>query len=333
MGAAKLERGDRFALFWGGGLGDVLVIRPLLLALEAALNHPPYFFTTATHLQGLFPDLGLRAELHVLPKRAGAAWRSIRNLGFELDWLYLGAYPRFKTRLLAQIVGAKHIWSVRHGDVDPFLGEQVLADVRALGLNTPSSSFLAYGGAWNVPDGKKERHAYLLLHPGVKPGWQTKQWPDVCWSDLMRNLLSGSDLDLMLVGTPGEAAHLTALVAGLDTVSRQRVHLRTELSLQALAATVRQSHGVICHNSGVLHLAAMLGRPTLSLTGSSPHYWRPPYPHVLNLSSGACNLACDQYRCPVPFYRARCIRELSVTTVMAAAQTHLLAGSRPATAS
>jgi ADP-heptose:LPS heptosyltransferase len=69
----------------------------------------------------------------------------------------------------------------------------------------------------------------------------------------------------------------------------------------------------------------MLGKPTLVLTGSAPHFWRPPYAHVLNLDSGRCALACDQYRCPVPFYRARCIRELELGTVIAAVRERLLA--------
>ena len=51
---------------------------------------------------------------------------------------------------------------------------------------------------------------------------------------------------------------------------------------------------------------------------SSARFWRPPYAHVKNVTSGACELACNQYRCPVPFYRARCIRELGVDPVFEA---------------
>jgi len=91
-----------------------------------------------------------------------------------------------------------------------------------------------------------------------------------------------------------------------------------------LVDSLRSSVGVICHNSGVMHLAAMLGKTTLALTGSSATFWRPPYAHVTNLSSGACNLACNQYRCPVPFYRAKCIRELEVRDVMKVVRDKLL---------
>jgi len=315
-----VQRWDRFALFWGGGLGDVLVARPLLMALAARLEHKPYFFTTANHLEGLFDALGLDVELHVLPSAPREALASFRNLGVKFDWIYLGPKPRIKTRLLARVVGAKRIWSERHGGVDAFLGEQILADVRALGLaGTDPRTALPYGGDWGPPAAQSHGQ-YLVLHAGAKGRWETKQWPEQKWILLLERLLDTTGMELVLVGTPAERSMLEALAQGHGA----RVQVQTGLALPGLAACLRGSRGVICHNSGVMHLATLLGKPTLVLTGSSPRYWRPPYAHVLNLDSGRCGLACDQYRCPVPFYHARCIRELSVDTVLDAAQTHVL---------
>ena len=318
--AAEVRRGDRFALFWGGGLGDVMVARPLLMALAARLEHRPYFFTTASHLEGLFEALGLDVELHVLPSAPGEALRRFRSLEVKFDWIYLGPRPRIKTRMLARIVGAKRIWSVRHADTDPFLGDQILADVRALGLaGTDPRTALPYGGDWGPP-APPSHGPYLVLHAGAKGRWETKQWPEQKWTTLLDRLLDTTGMELLLVGTPAERSMLEASVQGRGA----RVRVQTGFSLPELAASLRGSRGVICHNSGVMHLAALLGKPTVVLTGSSPRHWRPPYAHVLNLDSGRCGLACDQYRCPVPFYHARCIRELDVETVMHAVQARLL---------
>ena len=320
MTQIQIKRQDKFAIFWGGGLGDILTLRPLLLALVRGLDTPPYFFTTASHLTGLFAELGLNVNLQVLPRRPLAALRAIRQLGIRFDWLYLGPYPRLKTRLLAQAVGARHIWNERHRQADPFVGEQVVADVRALGLGD-SEYAQPYGGRWLPPRVSMSPAAsekYLVLHPGVKEGWQTKQWPDAAWSILINNVLTATSMNLMLVGVPSEREHLEKLVEEANIHAPARVSIRSDLSLGELCHAIDASLGVICHNSGVLHLAAMLGKNTLSLTGSSPLHWRPPYHHIKNLSSGLCNLACDQYRCPVPFYRARCIVGLGVTEVLAA---------------
>ena len=316
-----LHRDDSFGILWGGGLGDILVLRPLLMGLEAALDQPPYLLTTATHLSGLFEQLGLRAQLRILPRAPVPALAELRRLNLKFDWLYIGPHPRIKTRMLAHVMRPRRIWMRRHAGAGAFLGEQIKADIDALGLTGPAAIHVPYGGTWPAAlssPGTSGNH--LLLHPGAKGRWQTKLWQDERWAELMGYLLDESNLDLLLVGVPEESSHLEMLQGRQVRAQRARIKIHTGLSLEGLAQSIAQSRGVICHNSGVMHMAAMLEKPTLVLTGSSPLYWRPPYPHVVNLTSGACNLACDQYRCPVPFFNARCIRELSVTEVLGKAR-------------
>lgn len=321
MSAPSLVRTqDRFALFWGGGLGDILVVRPLLLALAQHLERPPYFFTTAQHLEGVFGALDLPVDLQVLPTAPLDALRVFRRLKVRFDWIYLGPHPRLKTRLLAEVVGARRIWNVRHLDAERFIGEQVLADVRDLGLAGLPAATLPYGGEWGAHATHSGDGGYLVLHPGAKGRWQTKQWPEEKWRELMAWLLEASRLRLILVGTPDEQAMLDGLKAAQPEGVCSRLQVRTDYALADLAVCLRGSRGVICHNSGVMHLAAMLGKPTLVLTGSAPLHWRPPYTNVQNLDSGLCRLACDQYRCPVPLYHARCIRGLELDAVISAAK-------------
>ena len=316
--ARHVEARDRFAVFWGGGLGDLLVIRPLLMALVERLQAPPHFFTTAHHLEGLFEALGLKVQLHVLPTAPREALAVFRRLGLRFDWIYLGPHPRLKTRLLARVVGAGCVWSRRHPEVDGFIAEQVAADMRAMGFDVPARP---YGGGAELARAEvKVPRDYLVLHPGAKARWETTRWPAGRWQELLRRTLAESAVDVVLVGVDSERPMLETLRQGLDDASRHRVHLAADWNLAQLVSAVEGSRGVVCHNSGVLHLSAALGKRTLALTGSSARYWRPPYPHVLNLTSGTCGLACNQYRCPVPFYRARCIRELEVDTVVAEAR-------------
>ncbi len=323
-----LQRSHRFAMFWGGGLGDILTLRPLLIGLETALDKQAHFFTTATHLPDLFSELGLATHVQVLPARPAAAYSALRKLGISFDWLYLGPYPRLRTRMLAAVVGAQHVWSRQHTDAQPFIGEQVLADIRALGLTGPDAIRRPYGGRWDYasPSQGKVARPYLVLHAGAKDRWETTRWPDERWAAFLRRLLERRALEAVLVGVPGERDRLERLCGYLGPELNPRVRIETGLDLSRLAALLDGAAGVVCHNSGVLHLAAMLDRPTVALTGSSARFWRPPYAHVLNLTSGACELACNQYRCPVPFYRARCIRELDVDAVLQAVDGHLLKG-------
>jgi ADP-heptose:LPS heptosyltransferase len=62
-------------------------------------------------------------------------------------------------------------------------------------------------------------------------------------------------------------------------------------------------------------VATFLGKKTVCITGSSARYWQPPYPWVQNSTSAACTLACNRYTCPIPFYRAKCIKSITVEDV------------------
>lgn len=321
-GAPRVEAKHRFALFWGGGLGDLLAIRPLLMGLAGRLETPPHFFTTAHHLEGLFEALDIRVQLQVLPAAPREALAVFRRLGVHFDWIYLGPYVRLKTRLLAQVVGAERIWSRRYPEADAFIAEQIAADAQALGLVAPSQPYGGSAGLARAP--VSVPRDYLVFHPGAKSRWETTRWPLERWRALLQRALAASAAEVVLVGVEPERPMLESLLEGLDAGARGRVHVAADWSLPQLVSGVEASRGVVCHNSGVLHLAAALGKPTLALTGSSARYWRPPYPQVMNLTSGTCGLACNQYRCPVPFYRARCIRELEVDAVMEAARRLLL---------
>ncbi|HEV2111760.1 MAG TPA: glycosyltransferase family 9 protein [Gammaproteobacteria bacterium] len=328
-GVRAISPGDKVAIFWGGGLGDVLTLRPMLLALDAVLDTPPSFFTTSTHLQSVFSELGLRVNTHILPVQPTAALDVFRRLRIRFDWLYLGPYPRIKTRMLAHVIRPRRIWCVRHSGVDPFLGEQVLADVEALGLRGPDGTDQPYGGKWHWssgPEPAEAPHPYLVLHPGAKERWETTRWPEAYWAELIRKIVLETDFELRLVGVPSERPQLEAMLEKSELGASSRVRVQADISLLQLAATLDCSSGVICHNSGILHLAAMLGKGTVAVTGSSAIFWRPPYAHVANVTSGACNIACNQYKCPVPFFHAKCIRRLQVVDVMAAVREKLLAG-------
>ena len=93
-------------------------------------------------------------------------------------------------------------------------------------------------------------------------------------------------------------------------------------SLQDIVELIRESDGVICHNSGILHLSTFLHKNIVCITGSSGIYWQPHYPWVKNLSSGLCAFACNRYKCPVPFFRAKCINGIKTDTVWREALNH-----------
>jgi ADP-heptose:LPS heptosyltransferase len=251
----------------------------------------------------------------------------------RFDFLYLGPHPTWKTSILGRLLAPRVLWRQRHPEANPFLVEQIRADISELGLAKPDYyKMFAEVFPWGVrqncnPFGSEV--PFLVLHPGAKQRWQTTRWPVQNWQALIIRILQNSGYSLCLVGIESESEMLASFLELLPRHSRSRIKLSVSLPMKEIASLIASSSGVVCHNSGILHMATFLKKKTIAVTGSSARYWRPPYPWVLNVTSGQCELACNCYSCLVPFYHARCIQHLSVDRVWDALVDHLMPFGNP----
>lgn len=122
----------------------------------------------------------------------------------------------------------------------------------------------------------------LALHPGS--GSETKNWPEARWAALLSQLIATTSAQLLLVGGEAEGDRLERLAAKLPT---DRVQIARSLPLNELAVRLQGGTAFVGHDSGISHLAAALGLPTLVLWGSTiEEIWRPQGGHVTILKAG-----------------------------------------------
>ena len=104
-----------------------------------------------------------------------------------------------------------------------------------------------------------------VAHLSINASTPLKEWPLEHWIELARNLLA-ADGSLHLAATasanPREQERLAALARG---VGHPRLLCLTGPSIAQLAAVLHRSRLHIGGDSGVLHLAVALGKPTLSV--------------------------------------------------------------------
>jgi ADP-heptose:LPS heptosyltransferase len=313
----------KIGILWGGGLGDLLVIRPLLQVLEVDENIETYFFTTANHSPQIFNDFFQSVKVIFLPQKLGEllpliwCWR-----GF-FDLLYLGPYPTLKTRLLATFLSSSELWNKHHKEISPFICEQVIADAKIFcASDLPGGDNLKSYLPWSCSvDTLREKFLlgislpYVVVHVTAKDKWHTTQWPYVKWRFLLEKILLETTLGVVIVGVKSEEGHVAKIVSSFDQCFHSRLKLCLSLPLRETVKIIANSQCVICHNSGILHLATFLQKETLCITGSSALFWRPPYPWVTNITSDACRFACNSYKCPIPFFNAKCIKSITVDKV------------------
>jgi ADP-heptose:LPS heptosyltransferase len=158
--------------------------------------------------------------------------------------------------------------------------------------------------------------ASLVVHLGggsnFKTEFRLKQWPH--WKEL----LSGLDLRLVLVGAPSEAEFAGALARELGSRVVNRVG---QTGLRELVATIRGARGFVGIDSGPLHLADSLGVPSVGLYGpTSVVSWGLLGKKSRALSSGPECSPCyrDDGVFPECQFGQRCMNELQAGKVIGA---------------
>jgi len=142
---------------------------------------------------------------------------------------------------------------------------------------------------------------YAVLCPGAEYG-PAKRWP--YFAELARRL----DLPVVLLGSPNDAAAAEG-VGGKNLVG--------ETTLDEAIDLIAGAELVISNDSGLMHVAAALGRPLVALFGSSSPEKTPPQSGRVLWLKPECS-PCYQRECPLGHFR--CMRELSVDLVLAEAR-------------
>jgi heptosyltransferase III len=144
-----------------------------------------------------------------------------------------------------------------------------------LSVLQPATAERRFAREWLRDSGWSERDRPIVLHPGS--GGKRKIWPLQKWWDAIRWLRRDRQVPVILIVGPADescralaSAALALGVPQLPTVALPR--------LAALLAACRLFVG---NDSGVTHLAAALGVPTVAIFGpTSPEVWAPRGDHV-----------------------------------------------------
>jgi heptosyltransferase-2 len=177
--------------------------------------------------------------------------------------------------------------------------------------------------AWRRKRGlDADNRPVVALAPGaVGP---SKRWPGTAYAALARHLIADG-LAVWVLGGPDEkklAAEIAAASSARDLTGHD---LREAILALAAAAAA------VSNDSGLLHVAAALGTPSIGIFGpTSPWHWAPLNPLAATIET-ASELPCRPCHKPVcRLVHHRCMRDIDPAVVIAA--THrAIAGLQPRT--
>jgi heptosyltransferase-2 len=118
--------------------------------------------------------------------------------------------------------------------------------------------------AW-LGERRRRRGRLVALAPGAAYG-PAKEWPAAHWAELVDLLAERHDVECVLVGAPAERARCEE-VAGRSRAGALVAAGAT--SVGELIALLSLAAGFAGNDSGAMHIAGALGRPTVGIFGST----------------------------------------------------------------
>lgn len=157
--------------------------------------------------------------------------------------------------------------------------------------------------------GRVEHGNFALLHPAS--AFATKQWPTENFARTAESLAE-KGLQAVAVASRGE----NDVLEQLKKLSTVPITTFNDLSLPEITALASQAKVFVGNDSGIAHIAAAVGTPSVVVFGSSNrNHWRPwtDAPNEIVFKEFACQ-PCPGYRCEV-FGQPRCILEVEQRAV------------------
>ncbi len=131
---------------------------------------------------------------------------------------------------------------------------------------------------------------FVLLAPNTT--WDSKHWPIEHWLELIKKLNSVSEVAIVLVGS-----NFNGMAQQLSTLVKQEhlsVHLLPTFNLLAMAYLMQKTEVIIAPDTGLLHLADLLGVKSIGLFGPTNAKRHGPFLLQENREH-VIQILCDHY--------------------------------------
>ena len=284
-----MTRQARFLILRGGAIGDFILTLPALRAIRTRWPDAWIEVIGYPHVANLALAAGLVNRVDSLDRAGIARFFSaspdfppeqvayIRSFDFILSYLHDPAGMVRENLLLAgarQVLYGSPIVERGHAIehlMKPLESLALYADNDSPVLDLPGEH-RENGRGWVQAQGLRE--PVMAVHPGS--GSPKKNWPADRFVELARRAARGYGLSYFYI--LGEADR--EIVGGLERMDPGRAALK-DSKLTEVAGVLSAFRVYVGNDSGITHVAAAIGVPTVALFGPSDETrWGPRGPHV-----------------------------------------------------
>jgi len=322
----------RIGVMCAPAIGDTLLLAATLRDLKAAFpSAEVWFFATPLNRSAaeLLPAVD---ELVVVPMPA--AWKAVRALRRSSLDILVDFSPWIRaSALLARLSGARLSIGFRTAgqhrhwcyDRSVELSDRVhqIENYARLGeaIGVGARSQLTLRDDLESPVGAPETGRTVVFHAFAIGSLQAlREWPAERWVSLARHL-DRAGTTFILTGSPADAPRVEDLQDQLMAAGLQCRGLVGRFGLREIVPILKSASLVVSVNTGIMHLAAILGAPTVGINGpTADHRWGPRGPLAVSVAKkegcGFLNLGFEFDGNPTD-----CMARISVDDVLSAIRT------------
>jgi len=339
-------------------LGDAVMTLPALAQLRRSFPESFVCLMSQPGLAGFFQTSALVDEILVYRRRERgwpeflSALRRIRQMRFDLAILFQGS---FEAALLAKLAGIPtrvgyatqaRSWLLTHPIAKPNLStprHQTLdyaqiVDVASNALSrdadhlerdqrsplipviTPTTAQQEAGARLlREHDVSTSERPIAMLNAGAVNS-RAKRWPADRYAGLADELTASFGARIVLVGAPAEREIAERVISGMKLPNA--VNLAGLTDIPTLIGLLSHADLVISNDTGSAHVAAALGRPTLTIFGPTNEFETAPSgPHaeIVRAEGIECE-RCMLRDCPIDH---RCMIRISASDLIERARVYL----------
>jgi len=174
-------------------------------------------------------------------------------------------------------------------------------------LNVPAAEAAEWRTKQSLPD---DGRPVVAFAPGaVGP---SKRWPVDSYAELAREL-SREGIAVWVLGSPNESP----LAAEIVRAAGPAAHDLTSPNLRNAIMALRLASAAVPNDSGLLHVAAAIGTPTIGIFGpTSPWLWAPlnPLAAIIETKTEVPCRPCHKPTCRLLHHR--CMRDISMAQLL-----------------
>jgi ADP-heptose:LPS heptosyltransferase len=177
----------------------------------------------------------------------------------------------------------------------------LVANLGATGVETSLEMPIATGdrarAAALLAESGVAARPYVCIHPGAKLA--SRRWPAERFAAVARSL-SGTGYGVVVTGTAAESAFTAVVSRAVADDGGSSADLAGKTDLRTLAATVAGSDLVVSNDTGIAHIAAATGTPTVVVAcGSDTRRWAAGGEGHLTLAHPIECRPCLHDACPI----------------------------------